>query len=67
MSEEKKVDDGTIKLVSRKKVKEVVKGMDKKISSEACIALNDLVISVLKKAAERADGNKRSTIRSADL
>lgn len=54
-------------LVVKSKVKEYVQSMNLRCSSEAVERLNSVVEKVLKDAAERCKGNKRSTIKEYDL
>ncbi|HKJ57221.1 MAG TPA: hypothetical protein VJ978_14685 [Nitriliruptoraceae bacterium] len=49
------------------KVKEAVKGLDLRLSSDVPDALNDKVHELLKAAAGRAQANGRSTLRASDL
>jgi hypothetical protein len=49
------------------KVKEAVKGLDLRLSSDVPDALNEKVHELLKAAAERARANNRSTLRASDL
>ncbi len=49
------------------KVKEAVKGLDLRLSSDVPDALNDKVHAMLKAGAERAKENGRSTLRPYDL
>ncbi|MBI4177730.1 MAG: DUF1931 domain-containing protein [Candidatus Aenigmarchaeota archaeon] len=52
-------------LVVRSKVKDAAKGM--RCSGDFCDALDKVVEMKVKKAAERAKGNGRSTLRPVDL
>ena len=52
-------------LVVRSKVKEAAKGM--RCSGDFFGALDNVVAYKIKKAAERAKGNGRSTLRPVDL
>ncbi len=49
------------------KVKEAVKGLDLRLSSDVPDALNAKVHEMLKAGAERAKENGRSTLRPYDL
>lgn len=49
------------------KVKEAVKSLDLRLSSDVPDALNDKVHELLKAAAGRAQANGRSTLRASDL
>lgn len=52
-------------LIIKSNLKEVVKDM--RVSSDLIDALNKKVEEILKKAAERAKANKRTTIMPHDL
>lgn len=49
------------------KVREAVKGLDLRLSSDVPEALNAKVHELLKAGAERAQANGRSTLRATDL
>lgn len=49
------------------KVKEAVKSLDLRLSSDVPDALNEKVHDLLKAAANRAKENGRSTLRASDL
>lgn len=49
------------------KVKEAVKSLDLRLSSDVPDALNAKVHELLKAAADRAQANGRSTLRASDL
>ncbi|MFH0797873.1 MAG: DUF1931 domain-containing protein [Candidatus Woesearchaeota archaeon] len=52
-------------LVVRSKLKEYVEGMN--VSGDLAEALHAVVVAKLKRAAERAKLNKRSTVQPRDL
>lgn len=52
-------------VVVRSKLKEHVEGMN--VSGDLAEALHEEVVQMLKKAAERAKANKRSTVQPRDL
>ena len=52
-------------LVVKSKIKENVDGMN--VAGDLAEHLNDLVVALLKRAAERARANKRSTVQARDL
>ena len=54
-------------LVVRSKVKEYVKGKKCRMSEEAVVAVSAAVKGLLDKAAVRAKGNKRQTLKAVDL
>lgn len=54
-------------LVVTSKVKEAVKGLDLRLSSDVPEALNQKVNALLAAAAKRAQANGRSTLRPYDL
>lgn len=54
-------------LLSKSKVKETLKGHGKRTDSALIDSLNDEIHALLEKAAGRADGNKRGTVRPGDL
>jgi histone H3/H4 len=54
-------------LVVRSKVKEYVKGKKCRMSEEAVVAVSAAVKGLLDKAALRAKGNKRQTLKAVDL
>lgn len=53
--------------VLKSKVRELVKNLNFRISSEAIIVVNSKVEEIIKKAAERAKKNNRKTIMPQDL
>ena len=55
------------KLVVASKVKEYIRSKGCQTSSEALDALNKTVSSILDRAIERAQSNKRATVRPADF
>ncbi len=55
-----------VELIVKSKIKEAVP-KDMRVSAELAQALNKVVEEILKKAAERAKANKRSTIMPQDL
>lgn len=54
-------------LVVRSKVKGYVKGKKLRMSEDAVQAVNAALKGVLDKAAARAKGNKRMTVKGADV
>jgi DNA-binding protein HU-beta len=54
-------------LVSKSKIKETLKSHGKRTDSTLVDALNDEIHGMLQKAATRAEGNKRGTVRPGDL
>lgn len=54
-------------VVVQSKVREMVKGMNLRLSADAIDALNTLVEASVKKAAERCKQNGRQTIRPSDF
>jgi hypothetical protein len=54
-------------VVVASKVKEAIKQQDVRMSSDFVDALNEEVAEMVAKAAERAKGNGRSTVRPGDL
>lgn len=54
-------------LIVTSKVKEAVKGLDLRLSSDVPEALNAKVHELLKAAAGRAEANGRATLRASDL
>ena len=52
-------------VVVRSKLKEHVEGMN--VAGDLAESLNVEVVKLLKRAAERAKANKRSTVQSRDL
>lgn len=54
-------------LVSKGKIKETLKSHGKRTDSALIDALNDEIHGMLEKAANRAEGNKRGTVRPGDL
>ena len=54
-------------MIVTSKVKEAVKGLDLRLSSDVPDALNAKVHEMLKAGAERAKENGRSTLRPYDL
>ena len=52
-------------LIIKSKIKEAVEGL--RVSAELAEALNKKVAEILKKAAERAKSNKRTTVMAQDL
>ena len=55
------------KLVVASKVKDYIKSKACQTSSDALDALNDQVQKMLDKAVERAQSNKRATVRPQDF
>lgn len=54
-------------VVVASKIRQYVRGKGVNMSSEVIPALNDAVLAMLTKAVERTEGNKRKTLRPADL
>jgi hypothetical protein len=54
-------------LVSKSKIKETLKDHGKRTDSSLFDALNDEIHTLLERAADRAEGNKRGTVRPGDL
>lgn len=54
-------------LISKSKIKEALKGHGKRTDSSLFDSLNDEIHAMLEKAANRAEGNKRGTVRPNDL
>ena len=52
-------------VVVRSKIKEIAEGMN--VAGDFAEHLNEEVLSLIKKACERAKANKRSTIQARDL
>ncbi|RME54208.1 DUF1931 domain-containing protein [Candidatus Woesearchaeota archaeon] len=52
-------------VIVRSKLKEHLDGMN--VGGDLADALNEEVVRLLKKAAERARANKRSTVQARDL
>ncbi len=63
----KKKPSGKEMLVVGSKVKALIKSKKCMTSSEFIPALSKAVRALVEKAAERAKGNKRSTLRAKDL
>jgi len=51
----------------KSKVQKLVKGINMWISSKAIIIIDGRIEEILKKAAKRAQGNKRRTIMPQDI
>lgn len=54
-------------VVVASKVRQFVRGKGVNMSSEVIPALNDVVLKLLDVAVKRTEGNKRKTLRPADL
>ncbi len=54
-------------LVSKSRTKEYLKARDKRSGDDVIEALNNEVLALLDKAASRAEGNGRRTVRPADF
>ena len=52
-------------VVVRSKIKEMAEGMN--VAGDFAEHLNDEVITLIKRACERAKANKRSTVQARDL
>ena len=52
-------------VVVRSKIKELAEGMN--VAGDFAEALNEEVVTLIKKACERARNNKRSTVQPRDL
>jgi len=63
----KKPAKGKEVLVVASKVKGFIRGKKMMCSSDAVSALSDQVYCMLEKAIERAQANRRSTVRPQDL
>ncbi len=53
--------------VVKSKVRELAKSLDVSISGEADEALSNQIEELVKKAANRAEGNNRKTIKARDI
>jgi hypothetical protein len=54
-------------VVVASKIRQFVRGKGVNMSSEVIPALNDVVLGLLATAVKRTEGNKRKTLRPADL
>jgi len=55
------------RLIVASKVREYIRAKGCQTSSDAVDALNQAVVAMLEKAAERAKTNKRATVRPQDF
>lgn len=53
--------------IVKSKIRELAKSLNISISGEADKALSDTVEELVKKAAKRAEGNSRKTIKARDI
>jgi len=63
----KAVKKAKLQLVVGSKVKELIKSKGCKTAGETLDAVNDAVSAMIEAAADRAQANKRSTVRPQDL
>ena len=53
--------------VVKSQIRELAKSLDVSISSEADAVISSAVEDIIKKAAKRAEGNGRKTVKARDI